>query len=239
MGCVGSKESKGILTQQKEVIIHNNRDNRDNNNKINNATTHHNNSRICLKSEESSQYSSSALPANGSFANSQPTPSRHSPPVSRVTSSYNTQLDGLGSIGEVWEDQGRWEEFKLYLANLCEGEDSEGVPIMLDRYAKFLELFALLDRAERLGQDTEDRRKILDYVVHHEEDFFGRERCLKCIDGGMRREVLKRIREVDEGVLEPTTRVLAPIYSRVVDRLSELLGNYQNSLIEKINMAEQ
>jgi hypothetical protein len=41
---------------------------------------------------------------------------------------------GLGSIGEVWQDQGRWAEFKMYLANLNEGEDSEGVPIMLDRY---------------------------------------------------------------------------------------------------------
>jgi hypothetical protein len=33
----------------------------------------------------------------------------------------------------VWQDQGKWAEFKMYLANLSEGEDSEGVPIMLDR----------------------------------------------------------------------------------------------------------
>jgi hypothetical protein len=34
----------------------------------------------------------------------------------------------------VWQDHGRWVEFKMYLARLSEGEDSDGVPIMLDRY---------------------------------------------------------------------------------------------------------
>ena len=44
------------------------------------------------------------------------------------------------------------------------------------RYATFLELFALLDRSERLGSAREERLKILGYVAHHEEDFFGRYR---------------------------------------------------------------
>ncbi len=34
----------------------------------------------------------------------------------------------------MWQDHGRWVEFKMYLARLSEGEDSDGVPIMLDRY---------------------------------------------------------------------------------------------------------
>lgn len=198
--------------------------------------------KICLRSEEVDEENSRefGLPAGSSTSHAHcPAPSRHSPPVSRPTSAYNTQLDGLGSIGEVWQHQGRWEEFKMYLARLSEGEDSDGVPIMLDRYAKFLELFALLDRAEKMGQSSEDKRDILRFVAHHEEDFFGRERCLKVVDGGMRREVMGRLRRAEQGDLEPSTQVLAPVYSRVVDRLSELLGNYQNSLIEKINMAEQ
>jgi hypothetical protein len=42
------------------------------------------------------------------------------------------------------------------------------------RYATFLDLFALLDRAEKRGCSNEERRDILRDLANHEEDFFGR-----------------------------------------------------------------
>ena len=60
----------------------------------------------------------------------------------------------------------------------------------------------------------------------HEEDFFGIERCLRCIDRGMRAQVMENIRRVKAREVKPGTWVYQPVYPRVVDRLNELLGAY-------------
>ena len=46
--------------------------------------------------------------------------------------------------------------------------------LVLFRYATFLDLFALLDRAEKRGSSNEERKEILRDLANHEEDFFGR-----------------------------------------------------------------
>ena len=64
-----------------------------------------------------------------------PQPSRHSPPVSRAPKGPpRPPLEGLGGLAEVWGQQARWDQFMLWLADQSEGEDSEGVPLLLARY---------------------------------------------------------------------------------------------------------
>ena len=40
----------------------------------------------------------------------------------------------------------QWGKFKEYLATINEGEDSEGNPLSMVRYATFLDLYARLDK---------------------------------------------------------------------------------------------
>ena len=64
-----------------------------------------------------------------------PQPSRHSPPVSRAPKGPpRPPLEGLGGLAEVWGQQASWDQFMLWLAGQSEGEDSEGVPLLLARY---------------------------------------------------------------------------------------------------------
>ena len=49
----------------------------------------------------------------------------------------------------------------------------------------------------------------------------------------MRKEVLERIKNVKNGTDEPGPKVFTLLYPRVVDRLGELLGSYQNMLIRQ------
>jgi len=241
MGGKQSKEKRtGLFTQQKDFV-------------------HNNNKKICLRAENDPQghpelglqqdtpstptASQPAVPLPAPTTPLTPTDnckkSRHSPPVSRPCSSeYNHPLEGLGSIEEVWQDRARWAEFRIYLANINENNDSDDRPILADRYAVFLELYADLDAAERRNAATPEKLVLFNKIHQHDEMFFGRERCLKCIDAGKRSQVLKDIKSVKNKEKEPGTIILANVYSRVIDKLGELLGNYQNSLIEKINMAE-
>ena len=46
-------------------------------------------------------------------------------------------------------------KFKQYLATLNEGEDSEGIPLSMVRYATFLELYARLDMEYTSGAHGE------------------------------------------------------------------------------------
>ena len=148
-----------------------------------------------------------------------PIPSRYSPPTSQKTHSTPSPLDGLGSLEEVWSSPKEWSRFKAYLAKISEGQSSEGQELSLDRYSKFLECFANLDMGE-----IEERRKLVIYM----KTFFDREQCLRCVDGGMRKEVLERIKSVDSGQQEPGRWVFNVVYPRVVDMLTQQLGNYQN-----------
>ena len=52
----------------------------------------------------------------------------------------------LGSISEVWREKDRWDNFVQYLAPMSEGDDSDGNPMSLSRYARFLELYVKLDQ---------------------------------------------------------------------------------------------
>ena len=65
------------------------------------------------------------------------------------------------------------------------------------------------------------------------EQFLDRERGIKCIDSGMRKEVKAKLKAVKEGMLKPSTHVWVMAYPRVVEKLSELLGNYQNKKKEE------
>ena len=56
---------------------------------------------------------------------------------------------------------------------------------------------------------------------------------MKCVDSGMRKQVLERIKNVKDGKDEPGPKVFTLLYPRVVDRLGEMLGNYQNMIIRQ------
>ena len=49
----------------------------------------------------------------------------------------------------------------------------------------------------------------------------------------MRKEVLERLNNVKNGNGEPGPKVFTLLYPRVVDRMGEMLGNYQNMIIRQ------
>ena len=127
----------------------------------------------------------------------------------------------------------QWDKFKEYLATISEGEDSDGQPLSMVRYATFLEIYARLDMEYKRGEGRDRLERLVKQIAEHKEGFLDRERCLKCVDGGMRKEVLERVKNVNNGSQEAGPRVFILIYPRVVDRLGEMLGNYQNSIMEE------
>ena len=82
-----------------------------------------------------------------------------------------------------------------------------------------MECFAKLDTEEIV-----ERRMLVEDM----KTFFDREQFLRCVDHGMRREVLDRKKSVSSGQQEPGHWVFNVIYPRVVDMLAQQLGNYQN-----------
>ena len=166
------------------------------------------------------------------------TSSRHSPPASRppgvCRSGSPHHLEDVGSLGEIWTNRDKWEEFKSWLREKSEGvTDSDGLPKSLERFATFLELYVSLDQQFRSHPDSEHCLNLVLEIENHNEDFFGRERCLDCIDAGMRKSTMERIRNVREGKEKPSPSVFAIVYQRVIDRLSDLLGSYQNHLLQQ------
>ena len=77
-------------------------------------------------------------------------------------------------------------------------------------------------------------RKRINFCRDHEEDFFGMERCLRCIDKGMRGQVLSNLRRVNKDGVPAGSWVYQPVYPRVLDKLNELLGHFQNDNIRMI-----
>jgi hypothetical protein len=67
--------------------------------------------------------------------------------------------------------------------------------------------------------------KVLD-IKNHEEDFFGTERCLRCIDAGIRKKVMDNLKKVRNNEQKPGAWVYSPVYPRVLDKLNYLLGSY-------------
>ena len=102
-----------------------------------------------------------------------------------------------------------------------------GHPMKLGRYGRFLQLYVLLDQAERVEGRPEPQLKDLVLRIKDDpEDFFGTERCLRCIDKGMRRQVLDNVKKVRKGEVTAGTWVYHPVYARVLDKLNEMLGSY-------------
>lgn len=66
-------------------------------------------------------------------------------------------------------------------------------------------------------------------IASHEEDFLGMERCLQCIDRGMRSQVMDNLRRVRRGEVKGGTWVYQPVYPRVVDALNGMLGTYHEA----------
>ena len=166
------------------------------------------------------------------------TSSRHSPPASRppgvCRSGSPHHLEDVGSLGEIWTNRDKWEDFKSWLRLKSEGEtDSEGEPLSLERFAIFLEIYVSLDQQFRSQPDSEHCLNLVVEIETHREQFLGRERCLDCIDAVMRKTTLERIKNVKEGKEKPSPAVFAIVYQRVVDKLSELLGSYQNHLLQQ------
>ena len=127
----------------------------------------------------------------------------------------------------------QWEKFKQYLAIINEGEDSEGNSLSMVRYATFLEMYARLYMEYNSGTHSDRLVQLVDEIAEYEEQFLGRERCLKCIDSGTRREVLNNIKMAKACSENAGPTVFILLYPRVVEKLEEMLGNYQNMLMDE------
>ena len=162
--------------------------------------------------------------------------SRHSPPASRpqsLSGNLHPELDGIESLSEIKRSP-RWPEFVSWLrAQEAEGEDEEGRPLTLDRYAKFSELVTILETRHSQQPGTQAVREAFLEIVNHEEKFFGKYRCLKCVDAGLRTAIMKEARDVKAGTSFPSLDVLMVINQRVEDKLSELLATYQKYVVSK------
>ena len=143
-------------------------------------------------------------------------------------------LEDVGNLGEIWRNTDKWEDFKSWLRLQSEGvTDSDGQPLSLERFAIFLEFYVSLDQQFRSQPDSEHCHNLVVEIATHKEEFFGRERCLDCLDSVMRKSTLERIKNVRERKEKPSPVIFAIVYQRVVDKLSELLGSYQNHLLEQ------
>ena len=60
------------------------------------------------------------------------------------------------------------------------------------------------------------------------EDFFGTERCLKCINSGIRKEILENVKKVKKNQAPPGYWVYQSAYSIVLDKLNVLVGSYND-----------
>lgn len=141
----------------------------------------------------------------------------------------------LGSITEVWKSETQWKKFCQFLEEKMdpEGFDSEGTPLKLSRYALFLRLYVeLYHREKQLKEEEEDPnwkvevKSMVLSIKDHDEDFFGTERCMKCIDAGVRRQILQNVKNVRKNQAEPGSWVYEPAYPKVLDKLNSLLGPY-------------
>ena len=76
-------------------------------------------------------------------------------------------------------------------------------------------------------------------IVNHKEKFFGNYRSLKVIDVGDRKPILDNAKKVKEGTLSPSTEILKIVNQKVEDKLSSLLGSYQNYVIQQTQSMNQ
>ena len=214
---MNTENRKGLFTQQKEFVQ------KANNNEATTAQLAQTSVTFTTTSA-----STSTDPAPGAQS------SRHSPPASRpqsLSGNLHPELDGIESLSEIKRSP-RWPEFVSWLrAQEAEGEDEEGRPLSLERYAKFSELVTILETRHSQQPGTQAVREAFLEIVNHEEKFFGKYRCLKCVDGGLRAAVMKEARDVKAGTKFPSLEILMTVNQRVEDRLSELLATYQKYVL--------
>ena len=155
--------------------------------------------------------------------------SRHSPPASRSpTELCHTHLDGLESLSSILNNSEKWSQFKSWLREQSEGEDDDGVPITCERYAVFIECYNELDREYKKDKHGENVMKSFMKIANHKEKFLGNYRCLKCIDSAIRKQTTTGIKNVKNGTIAPSPDVYQLVHMKVFDKLSEMLGSYQN-----------
>ena len=139
----------------------------------------------------------------------------------------------LGSITEIWKSGTEWTKYCQYLDTMePEAIDSEGEPMKLSRYARFLKLYVDLYHQEQALREKRDPatndtlRKSVLAIKQDPEDFFGTERCLKCINAAQRKQILENLKKVRKNEAQPGAWVYEPAYSPVLDKLNYLLGSY-------------
>ena len=163
-------------------------------------------------------------------------PSRHSPPASRpqsLSGNLHPELDGIESLSEI-KRSSKWTEFVSWLqAQEAEGEDEEGRTLTLERYAKFSELVTSLEIRHSQQPGTQAVREAFLQIVNHEEKFFGKYRCLSCIDAGLREAIRDEVKKVKAGAIPQSIDLLLKVNQEVEDKkLSELLASYQTHVIQ-------
>ena len=215
---MNTENRKGLFTQQKDLIQKTNNEG---------TTAPHAQSQIYVTSTTTSM-TTSTVPGEER--------SRHSPPASRpqsLSGNLHPELDGIESLSEIKRNS-KWTEFVSWLrAQEAEGEDEEGRPLTLERLAKFSELVTNLEARHSQQPGTQAVREAFLQIVNHEEKFFGKYRCLSCVDAGLRTAIMKEARDVKAGTKYPSLEILMVINQRVEDKLSELLATYQKYVISK------
>ena len=140
----------------------------------------------------------------------------------------------MGSITEVWKNSAQWEKYYEFLDNFePEGIDSAGEPMKLSRYAKFLQLYVQLHYKEleirnQNKNDNELKNMIL-AIKTDSEGYFDTERCMKCIDAGVRSQIMANLLDLKKGRVQPGVWIYQPAYSPVLDKLNYMLGFYHAS----------
>ena len=144
------------------------------------------------------------------------------------------------TIKSLIKNKQKWKEFKSWVRNECEseGSDSDG-ELFFDRYLIFLEVYLDFESRHKSEPSSEATRQSFLSIANHEEKFFGVERYLKVIDSEMRSEIVNSIKKVKSGSLQPSPEMFSRLYPKVWDKSSELLGHYQNHIIEKHKVTKE
>ena len=140
----------------------------------------------------------------------------------------------MGSITEVWKNKPQWDKFYDFLDKFePEGIDSAGEPMKLSRYAKFLEHYVQLHYKEleirKQNKNENELKNMILALKIDSEGYFDTERCMKCIDTGVRNQIMTNLLDLKKGRVQPGVWIYQPAYSPVLDKLNYMLGFYHAS----------
>ena len=125
---------------------------------------------------------------------------------------------------EVWKGSCNWGQFRRLLGKWEEGKDDMGCALKLQRYVIFLEECSIIEQAIKGGLGETMVANQLNRLICHKEQFFGRVRCLKVLNGRTRRLVIEKIKQSDKGL---GMECLAPTIELVIEKVNELFRTYQ------------